>query len=234
MGKSSMTVDAKIEVEGLIERFARNLDVYKRGDYREAHVRVEFIDPFFEILGWDVRNVQGYAEQYKDVIHEDAIKVSGATRAPDYCFRIGGVRKFFLEAKKPLISVKGDIGPAYQLRRYAWSAKLPLSILTDFEEFSVYDCRQRPKPADKASAGRVMYLTFDQYLVFGLTWLGSKSFALFFKVPKEIADQYQPSDWEPHRYENEWKQVLYKVDSVDILLEELTPLFEAAYGNIVG
>jgi predicted type IV restriction endonuclease len=93
MGKSSMAVsytDAKIEIEGLVERFARNLDVYKRADYKEAHVRVEFIDPFFEALGWDVRNVQGYAEQYKDVIHEDAIKVSGATRAPDYCFRIGG------------------------------------------------------------------------------------------------------------------------------------------------
>jgi len=92
---------AKEEIEKLVERFARNLDAYKRADYKEAHVRVEFIDPFFEALGWDVRNVQGYAEQYKDVVHEDAIKVSGATRAPDYCFRIGGVRKFFLEAKKP-------------------------------------------------------------------------------------------------------------------------------------
>jgi hypothetical protein len=156
--------DARIEVEGLVERFARNLDFYKRPDYKETPVRTEFIDPFFEALGWDVRNVRGYAEQYKDVVHEDAIKVSGATRAPDYCFRIGGVRKFFLEAKKPSVSVKGDVGPAYQLRRYAWSAKLPLSILTDFEEFAVYDCRQRPKPDDKAGVGRVMYLTFDQYL----------------------------------------------------------------------
>jgi hypothetical protein len=136
---------ARAEIERLVERFARNLDAYKRADYKETQVRVEFIDPFFEALGWDVRNVQGYAEQYKDVVHEDAIKVGGATRAPDYCFRVGGVRKFFLEAKKPSISVKGDVGPAYQLRRYAWSAKLPLSILTDFEEFAVHDCRQRPR-----------------------------------------------------------------------------------------
>jgi hypothetical protein len=156
--------EAKIEIERLVERFARNLDVYKRPEYKETQVRVEFIDPFFEALGWDVRNVHGYAEQYKDVIHEDAIKVGGATRAPDYCFRIGGVRKFFLEAKKPSVSVKGDVGPAYQLRRYAWSAKLPLSILTDFEEFAVYDCRRRPKPTDKVSVGRIMYLTFDHYL----------------------------------------------------------------------
>jgi len=154
---------AKTKVGSLVERFARNLDVYKRAEYKETQVRVEFIDPFFEALGWDVRNVQGYAEQYKDVVHEDAIKVSGATHAPDYCFRIGGVRKFFLEAKKPAVSVKGDVSPAYQLRRYAWSAKLPLSILTDFEEFAVYDCRQRPRPNDGASVGRIIYLTFDQY-----------------------------------------------------------------------
>ncbi len=155
---------ARRDIEELVERFARNRDVYTRPDYKETQVRVEFIDPFFEALGWDVRNVQGYAEAYKDVVHEDAIKVSGATKAPDYSFRVGGVRKFFLEAKKPSTAVKGDVGPAYQLRRYVWSSHLPLGILTDFEEFAVYDCRQRPQPADKASVGRVMYLTFDEYL----------------------------------------------------------------------
>jgi type I restriction-modification system DNA methylase subunit len=62
------------------------------------------------------------------------------------------------------VALKGDIGPAYQLRRYSWSVKLPLGILTDFEEFAVYDCRKRPKPGDKANVGRILYLTFDQYL----------------------------------------------------------------------
>ncbi len=83
-----------------------------------------------------MQNKQGYAEAYKDVVHEDAVKVGGMTKAPDYCFRIGGARKFFVEAKKPSVDIKGDVSPAYQLRRYAWSAKLPLSILTDFEEFA--------------------------------------------------------------------------------------------------
>jgi len=151
------------EVIELVKRFRRNLDTYKRAEYNEAQVRVEFIAPFFEALGWDVRNVRGYAEQYKDVIHEAALKVGGATRAPDYSFRIGGMRKFFLEAKKPSVSVKEGVGPAYQLRRYAWSAKLPLSVLTNFEEFAVYDCRQRPSPDDKASLGRIMYFTFEDY-----------------------------------------------------------------------
>ena len=164
MPTSSAYDEARSKVGRLVERFARNLDAYKQADYKETRVRVEFVDPFFEALGWDVRNVQGYAEQYKDVVHEDAIKVGGATRAPDYCFRIGGGRKFFLEVKKPSVRIKEEVGPAYQLRRYAWSAKLPLSILTDFEEFAVYDCRQRPRPADKVSVGRITYLTFDQYL----------------------------------------------------------------------
>jgi hypothetical protein len=63
---------APAQVIELVERFARNLDTHKRAEYKEAHVRVEFIDPFLEALGWDVRNVQGHAEQYKDVVHEDA------------------------------------------------------------------------------------------------------------------------------------------------------------------
>ncbi len=151
-------------VAALIDRFEQNRESYKSQSYNETQVRREFLDPFFEALGWDVANKQGHAEAYKDVIHEDAVKIGGNTKAPDYCFRIGGARKFFLEAKKPAVNVKDEISPAYQLRRYAWSAKLPLSILTDFEEFAVYDCRTRPNPSDKPSTGRILYLTYRDYL----------------------------------------------------------------------
>ncbi len=125
------------QISDLVERFQRNIDAYHSPAYNETQLRIEFVDPFFEALGWDVTNKAGYAEQYKDIIHEDAIKISGATKAPDYCFRIGGVRKFFLETKKPSIDIKSQTSPAYQLRRYAWSAKLPLSILTDFQEMAL-------------------------------------------------------------------------------------------------
>ena len=90
----------------LVDRFSRNLDAYRSGQYNETQVRREFIDPFFECLGWDIDNDQGYAEAYKDVIHEDAIKIGGDTKAPDYCFRIGGARKFFVEAKKPSVNIE--------------------------------------------------------------------------------------------------------------------------------
>jgi len=148
----------------LVETFDRHVEAYRSQQYNETQLRREFIDPFFEELGWDVTNKVGYAQAYKDVIHEDAIKVGGATKAPDYCFRIGGVRKFFLEAKKPSVDIKGDPHPAYQLRRYAWSAKLPLSVLTDFEELAVYDCLMRPKHTDKADVARIMLFTYKDYL----------------------------------------------------------------------
>ena len=122
------------EILKLVERFDSQREAYQSGKYNEAQIRAEFIDPLFKALGWDINNEQSYAEAYKDVIHEDAIKIGGATEAPDLCFQIGGTRKFFVECKKPSVNIKDNVHPAYQLRRYAWSARLPLSILTDFRE----------------------------------------------------------------------------------------------------
>jgi hypothetical protein len=82
--------EALKQVSSLLDRFQRNSEAYRSPAYNETQLRIEFIGPFFEALGWDVANKAGYAEQYKDVVHEDAIKVAGATKAPDYCFRIGG------------------------------------------------------------------------------------------------------------------------------------------------
>ena len=172
----NLTGPEELRLEQLVQTFERNRAAYLSGKFNETQVRVEFINPFFELLGWDVHNKRGYAESYKDVYHEDAVRVAGAskgparerisaaTKAPDYAFRIGGTRKFFLEAKKPSVNIKGDPGPAFQLRRYGWSAKLPLSILTDFEEFAVYDCRVRPVKNDNAAKARTLYITYDQYL----------------------------------------------------------------------
>jgi hypothetical protein len=152
-------------ITNLTERFADQIDSYKKSDYNETLTRRDFIDPMFKALGWDMDNSQGYAEAYREVIHEDRLTVAGATKAPDYSFKLpGGKRLFFLEAKKPSIQVKNDVLPAFQLRRYGWSAKMPISLITDFEEFAVYDCSKKPSPSDKASAGRVKYFTYKDYI----------------------------------------------------------------------
>ena len=148
----------------LVERFDLHLASYKSARYKKTQLRREFVDPFFQALGWDMDNEEDAAEAYKDGIHEDAIKTGGTTKAPDYGFRIGGQRKFYVEAMKPSVSMGSDISPAFQLRRYAWTAKLPLSILTDFEELAVYDCLiHKPVKTDKPSKARTLYLKYTDY-----------------------------------------------------------------------
>lgn len=156
---------AYTKIEELVQRFEEQIASYKKADYNETLTRKDFIDPFFKALGWDMDNSQGNAEAYREVIHEDKVKVGAATKAPDYSFKLaGGKRLFFVEAKKPSVVVKDEVLPAYQIRRYAWSAKLPISILTDFEEFAIYDCNKKPNATDKSSVGRIKYFTYKDYL----------------------------------------------------------------------
>jgi adenine-specific DNA-methyltransferase len=157
-------VTAKQKIAELVTRFAENIDSYKNGIYNETQTRREFIDPFFEALGWDVNNKQGLAEAYKEVIHEYKIDNGDFRQSPDYCFTIYGQEKFFVEAKKPSVNIKQDVAPAYQVRSYAWSAGLPVSLVTDFEEFAVYDCSKKPSAKDKAEIARIEYFTFREYL----------------------------------------------------------------------
>jgi len=153
------------KISELVERFEEQYASYKNSDYNETLTRRDFIDPFFKALGWDMDNEQGYAEAFRDVIHEEKVISGGASEAPDYSFRIGGNKRlFFVEAKRPSVIIKDDIHPAYQVRRYGWNAKLSISIVTDFEEFAIYDCTKKPKHTDKASVARVKYLTFRDYL----------------------------------------------------------------------
>lgn len=156
---------AYIKIEELVTRFTDQIASYKKSDYNETQTRRDFIDPFFKALGWDVDNENGNAEAYREVIHEDRVKVGKATKAPDYSFRLsGGKRLFFVEAKKPSVFIKDEVLPAYQVRRYGWSAKLSISIITDFEEFAIYDCSKKPLPTDKAAVARIKYLNYKDYL----------------------------------------------------------------------
>ena len=150
-------------IKRLIDRFHQQSDQVCSPDYNETLIRVDFINPMMRELGWDIDNSQGFAEQYREVVHEDRVKVAGQTKAPDYSFRIGGARKFFLEAKKPAVNIKDNWEPAYQLRRYAWSAKLACSLLTDFEEFAIYDTRIQPKQLEKASTARREFIRYTEY-----------------------------------------------------------------------
>jgi adenine-specific DNA-methyltransferase len=169
---NSLKENAQQKIELLMNRFEEQKPFYLQPSYNETQTRRDFIDPFFKALGWDIDNEQGYAESYREVIHEDRQKDGKTNRAPDYAFRLhGGKRLFFIEAKKPSVLIKDQIEPAFQVRRYGWSAKLPISVVTDFQEFAVYDCTKKPLITDKASIARIKYLTYSDYLTdFDFIW----------------------------------------------------------------
>ena len=118
----------------LVRKFGEQPQTCIAGDSGETHVRIEFVDPLFRALGWDVDNSKGLSLAHRDVVREGTILAEGDKRAPDYSFHIDGQLKFFVATRKPSVTIGADPGPAFQLRRYAWSAGLPISIITGFDE----------------------------------------------------------------------------------------------------
>jgi len=156
--------DAPAVIHELVEHFRDNYSQYMDSNYNEEQTRAEFIGPFFEALGWDVTNKARNSPLYMDVVFEGTIRSEGNANAPDYTFRVGQKRMFFVEAKKPFVSINYDPDPAHQIRRYSWTAKLPLGIATNFHELAVYDGRVPPKPGDKASYARLIYMKYADYI----------------------------------------------------------------------
>ena len=150
------------ELKKLIDYYENNKNTI-HSNWNETETRIELINPLFECLGWDVRNNQNLADPFKEVKHEASLKIGEHMKAPDYSFNYGK-RLFFLEAKKPSIDIKSDINPSYQLRRYGWTAKLPISILTNFEDLAIYDCRIKPSHNDSAGIARIKYFTYAEYI----------------------------------------------------------------------
>ncbi|MCX6153689.1 MAG: N-6 DNA methylase [Candidatus Kapabacteria bacterium] len=147
----------------LIEQFSNNIEDYKSTRYDEENTKIDFIDKFFLELGWDVYNSTGASEDFREVIREDKVVIEGKPKSPDYCFKIGRERQFFVEAKKPSINIFFDSKSAFQLRRYGYTAGLSISILTNFNEFSIYDTSIKPKESDGASIARIFYCKYSDF-----------------------------------------------------------------------
>jgi type I restriction-modification system DNA methylase subunit len=150
----------------LAEKFSSQIESYENEDYNETQTRRDFIDPFFKALGWDIDNEQGFSESFREVLQEFSVKIGTSNKKPDYAFRLGNNKTplFFVEAKKPNVSIKDSFDPALQLRQYGWNGKLAVSILTNFKEFAVYDCTQKPLVHDNAAQSRIRYFSYKNYL----------------------------------------------------------------------
>jgi len=197
------------QLASLVSLFSKNITQYKGNGYDESNTRTDFIDKFFTLLDWDVANNKGSSEVYREVVREDKVIINGSKKAPDYSFRFGGVRKFFVEAKKPSVNIKDSAEPAYQIRRYAYTAGLRLSIITNFAEFAVYDTRNKPSMDDKASTARIFYCTFEEY---------EKHFDFLYKT--FTAEAIRKGDFDRYAEENKNKKGTSEVDTELLALIE--------------
>ena len=125
-----------------VEEFEKNKAVLMKKGHGETNIRSNYIDIMFEALGW---NMKSHYEVVREFSQRDKSKDSG-TKKVDYAFKINGKLKFFIEAKEASVDLENDKHAIYQAKRYAYSSngKAPIVILTDFEEFRVFNVIKAP------------------------------------------------------------------------------------------
>lgn len=145
----------------LIEKFEKDYSFYKSKDYNEYNCRIDFIDPFFDILGWDINNKGCKSPLLREVLTENYILSSGR---PDYSMTLNGVIKFHTEAKKPSVDINKNKDSALQTRKYGWNSRLRVSVLTNFEYLIIYDTTIPPDKLDNALNAVIKIYHYKDYI----------------------------------------------------------------------
>ena len=153
-------------LSNLIEKYNNNLSYYRSTQYNETQLRTDFLDIFFSILGWDLTNTSGKMTNEREVLVEESLKLNAGenTKKPDYTFRLFSERKFFVEAKKPSVHIETDPIPAKQVRRYGFTAKLKISVLSNFEYTAIYDCSNQVGENDSVTNSRVKLYHYTELI----------------------------------------------------------------------
>ena len=154
-----------MQIKDLVKKYHSNRETYLKANYNETQLRTDFLDPFFELLGWDIKNSEGKPTNEREVLVEEGLKADATanTKKPDYTFRLFSERKFFLEAKKPNVKIEKDNEHAKQVRRYGFTAKLKISVLSNFEYLAIYDCSQKVEKDDSVTKSRINLYHYTEY-----------------------------------------------------------------------
>ena len=232
-------------VKALSDKFKVNLHYYKdsRQSYNEHSCRIEYIEPFLQIIGWDTANISNSPPQYREVIPENYSK---KTDRPDYSLTLRGVTKLFVEVKKPSVDILKSPESVIQARKYGWNANHNIVVLTNFEYLLIYDTTVVPKEGDDCNVAlykKFHYLeyhdSYDEILkLISRNTVYSGSFDSFFtqKQMKETA-QKQKVDELFLKQINEWRIALsndlYKRDNKYHSLEILNDVVQDFINQIL-
>lgn len=155
----------KHEIGKLAALFYKNEQQYTSSlsRYQEMEVRVEFIDPLFRILGWDMDNSLGAPFSRRDVLREESHNAEQSNKKPDYTFRLATKRLFFVEAKRPSVDITTCKKSAFQARSYGFTAGHKIVILTNFRTFRIYNAMVAPHVDDDPDVALLLSLDYKEY-----------------------------------------------------------------------
>lgn len=199
--------ESKKQLIELIKKYDSDKEIYSSSSYNESQLRTDFLDPFFGLLGWDITNSKNKLTSEREVIVEEPLKekVSENVKKPDYTFRFNSQRKFFVEAKKPSVKIKTDPLPAHQVRRYGFTAKLSISVLSNFEYLAIYDCSEIVDVQQDALYARVRLYHYTEYVKF------------FDEIMNLLGRE---SVYSGH-FDNEWREISQKIENSKQTVDEL-------------
>ncbi len=69
----------------------------------------------------------------------------------------------FWRLKKKNVKIEKDNEPAKQVRRYGFTAKLKISVLSNFEYLAIYDCSQKVEKEDSVTKSRINIYHYTEY-----------------------------------------------------------------------
>jgi len=157
-------IEAKQSLKHLISEYENFIKSANRDDISEETIR-GWINKMLEIFGWNVldtnqvlqEKVLGAREKYK------LKEIESRHSRPDYSLVSGSIIKAFLDAKDLDVDIYTDSATAFQVRSYAWSAGVPCSFASNFEQLVIYDCRFKPDPTQAATYGAIQ-IHFSDYI----------------------------------------------------------------------
>lgn len=166
MTTNPLTNDPSAAIADIVRRYEVNRTEYLRSSstYVELDARAEYVDLLLAALGWDVTNREGRPSRLREVVRETRVNVDENTKRPDYECRLGTERRFFVEVKKPNVDIINAPKPAFQVRRYGWSAGLMISVLMNVEDLVIYDTTTEPEETDGPEHSRIYRFHYSEYV----------------------------------------------------------------------
>jgi len=177
---------AKEKIKKLVEKYKKLSEAEKK-NYKEQETKDHFIRPLFEALGWN----------FEENVWPET-DVSG--KRVDYAFKVDGITKFFIEAKKMSVNLDEERW-AKQAIDYSWHKSVPWAILTDFEAIKIFNTEWDTPDIQSC---QFIEIPYTEYLTSEkLWWLSPEAFKKGVldkeadkvgRRPKKIIDEQLASD----------------------------------------